>query len=172
MKKSIKILICVIMIIFGVIGADCLYGLTIGGYFGWIAAVICLAVGLILAAISVIIIFDKAELGESKTTEAFIIIMIVFMIACLFTYNPLNKISGTNDYVESQVEVVEIWGRGKGSIPFVESEYDVTVIDENGNQFVVGDYNISIDYEEGDTITLREFTGGFGIKYHQIQPVE
>lgn len=172
MKKSIKILISVIMLLFGIVGADCLYGLTIGGYFNWIAAIICLVVGLVLTTISVVLIFDKSELGQTKANEVFIIIMLVFMIACLFLYNPLNKISGTTDYVESQAEVVEIWGRGKGNIPIVEPEYDVTVVDENGNQLEVGDYNPNIEYDFGDTITLREYTGGFGMNYYKIIPTK
>ncbi len=168
MKKSIRILISVIILLLGFIAADCTYGFAFGGEFNWIAGIITFVFGIVLTTLSVILIFDKNERKEIKAKDTFAIIIIAFMIFCIFGYKPLNRISGTNDYTEQKVKVTELYGAGKGDWLFLDPQFYVTVKDKKGNEFVVGDYNIVIDYEEGDTITLREYTGGFDLKYYSI----
>lgn len=168
MKKSIKVLISIIILLLGFIIADCVFGFVFGGPFNLKAGIITFLFGVFFTFISILIIYDKNERKQAKTKKTFCIIIIIFMLFCLFGYKPLNHISGTDEYIEKTVEVVNIYGRGKGDFAFLEPEFDVTVKDKNGKEFVVGDYNVIINYSEGDIIILKEFTGGFGLKYYYI----
>lgn len=170
MTKSIKILISIIILLFGFIIADCTYGFIFGGPFNLKAGIITFLFGVFFTFISILIIFDKNERKQTKAKKTFCIIIIIFMLFCLFGYKPLNHISGTDEYTEKQVEVLNIYGRGKGDFAFLEPEFEVTVKDKYGNEFIVGDYNVIINYSEGDVIFIREFTGGFGLKYYHIVP--
>lgn len=167
MKKPIRILISVIILLFGYIIADCVYGFTFGGEISWKTGLIVFIFGIIFTSISIIIIFNKKERKTGKSKDTFVIILLVFTVICLFGYKPLNRISGNNEYIEYPVEVVDLCGAGK-NFPFLDPQYYVTVKDENGKVFEVGDYDILCEYDEGDTVLLREYKGGFNLKYYSI----
>lgn len=167
MKKAIRVFISIIVLLLGVVGADCLYGLTIGGNYGWIALLICLGVGLILTTMATFFIFNKDERNQAKVRDCFAIILIGFMFVCVFMYSPLNKLTGSTDYTEKQVQVVKLEGL-RTVFPVVDPEWEVTVEEQNGESYVVYDYSPFINYDEGDAVSIKEFNGGFGMKYSTI----
>lgn len=171
MKKSIKILISVIILIFGIIACDCTYGLIFGGEYGLLAYIISALFGLILSAFSVLIIFGKKNIKTRTAIDAFISIILIFFILCMLVYKPLNEISGTNEYVEKQVEIVEMYGGGR-HLDFIEPTFYVTVKDKNGKEFVIEEYNSMIDYDEGDTVIIKEYVGGFELKYYEFETMQ
>lgn len=171
MKKSTKILISVIILIFGIIACDCTYGLIFGGEYRLLACIISAVFGLILSAFSVLIIFGKKNIKTRTAIDAFISIILVFFILCMLVYKPLNKISGTNEYVEKQVEIVEVYGGGRRFL-FIEPAFFVTVKDKTGREFVIEEYSPIIDYDDGDTVIIKEYVGGFELKYYEIETIQ
>lgn len=170
MNKSIKIVVLGIISIFAFLFSDCFYGFVFGGNFSWITAVISFVSGTWVATIYVLLLFHKDKRKCKKAKETFIVVVLIFMVVCLYGYKPLNRILGSNNYTETQAEVVYIDAQRR-SFLFIEPESIVTLSDSQGNDFVVEDYDIIFYYDEGDTVLLREYTGGFKLKYYDIIPL-
>lgn len=166
MSKPIRIFIAILVLLFGCIGADCLFGFAIGGNLNIISTSIFLAFALVLGVIAMAIIFGT-EMPEN-TIEIFAVIVIAFMMLCIMAYMPMNRLSGNGEYVEKQVEVVEVYTRGRGRILFLDPDSNVTVKEKNGETYEIGDYTPTVDYDIGDDIIIREYKGGFDLNYYDI----
>lgn len=167
MKSSVKIILSVLILLFGTVFADCLYGFLFGGEFGLYAFLVVLFVGALLSLASVMMIFSKEERQMKKARTIFAIMLLCFVIVCLYGYRPLNYISGSDDYTEQSVTVVDQYVYGR-NFHFIQPQSVVTVEDEDGNVFDIDDYAILADYGEGEKVFVREYTGGFNLKYYVI----
>lgn len=165
MKKSIKILISVIISIFVVIGFDCLYGFTIGGRVGWLFYILSAIVGAILIVSLMLFIKGKEYFYTKDYIEPLVLLLIVAVVLCWGTYNGLNKLSSSPNYTEYDSVAVEVY------TPLKSMHDEITFLDADGNEVTINEHQPvgeSVYPEENDTITIREYKGGFGYNYYEI----
>lgn len=170
MKKSIKILITVILLIFAVIGIDCAVGFTIGGRIRLIHILIIVTVSLVLTFLSILFINGKGYEKSGSYKETLILVTIGLVAVCCVMYTGLNRLSASNDTVvyDTYIESSNHYYR---SI-FMEIIFE----DRDGNMASAYDKNIiwfdDDSYpDEGVPITIRERQGGFGYPVYDIVAV-
>lgn len=171
MNKRIKILMSVIISIFIIIGFDCLYGFTIGGKANWVFYIASAIFGLALIVLLMRFINGKEYFYTKEYIEPFVLLLIIAVIACWWSYNELNKLSSQTNYIEYDT-VVEYSGNYGKSIT-----NEIGFKDQNGSihstrifQPVEFDDDYSVDDER--IITVREYKGGFGFNYYDIIKVD
>lgn len=171
MKKSIKILISVIISLFVVIGFDCLYGFTIGGRVDWLFYILSAIVGVILIVSLMLFIKGKEYFYTKDYIEPLVLLLIVVVVACWGTYNGLNKLSSDMNYVEYDTKVEYCGYYSKSVYQYVDFK------DQNGNiqtvkMFDPIEFNANYSIEDCKTLTVREYKGGFGFNYYDIIKVD
>lgn len=167
MKKTDKILITVILLIFAVIGVDCIIGFTIGGEIRLIHIVILVAIHLVLTYLSILFINGKEYEKSDSYKEALILITIGLVAISYVMYGGLNRLSASNDSVVYDTYIEETNSHEKTIFT------EIGFRDRNNNLAHAWD-KIIIWYDddtfprEGVPITIRERQGGFGYPVYEI----
>lgn len=167
MKKTDKILITVILLVFAVIGIDCIIGFTIGGEIRLIHIVILVAIHLVLTYLSILFINGKEYEKSDGYKEALILITIGLVAISYVMYGGLNRLSASNDSVVYDTYIEET------------NTYEKTIFtevgfrDRNNNLGHAWDktimwYDDDSFPEEGAPITIREKQGGFGYPVYEL----
>lgn len=167
MKKSNKILITVILLLFAVISADCIIGFTIGNKIGAMHIVILTAIHIILSSLAIVFIKGSEYRKTAGYKEALIITTIGLVALSAVMYGGFNKMSAGSESVEYET-YVEYTNQYRG-IMFMQVYFN----DVQGNTACVSDKNIlwfdEDTYPEyGTPLTIREKQGGFGYPVYEI----
>ena len=170
-RSIIKHLIVIVSVIVSIIFFDLFIGLIIGGHLSkHLFAFVALSI--IISAISLLAISGK-EKFKSKKAPWLMVGVIAFFIFVSFavSYDFLNLKTSNPKYEEYQSTVTTtVYSR--------DNFFEVFFTDKNGNEandkIFTLKYIILSDEEEadmlkaGDTITVREYQGGFGYPIYRI----
>ena len=170
-RNVIKVLLIAVLVFALVIAFDFLIGLIIGGS-PYRNIVLFAALSIIISLLCTFAYFGKEKFKQIKAS-LLSVITISFLVLLLFavSYNCFNELTADNNYEEYKATVTEtLYGR--------DNHFEVFFTDKNGNEasdeIFTLKYIILSDEEEeemlkaGDTITVREYRGGFGYPIYRI----